>query len=38
MEVYNNDVLDLLAKDAGQRREKVTMSAGSCQVASLTQE
>ncbi|XP_019729365.1 kinesin-like protein KIF25 isoform X2 [Hippocampus comes] len=38
MEVYNNDVLDLLAKDAGQRREKVTMSPGSCQVASLTQE
>ncbi|XP_061609761.1 kinesin-like protein KIF25 isoform X2 [Phyllopteryx taeniolatus] len=38
MEVYNNDALDLLARDVGQRRENLAASAGSCQVSVLTQE
>lgn len=43
MEVYNNEVLDLLARDAqgsgaDQRREVITNSAGTSQVTSLTHE
>ncbi|CAK6961930.1 kinesin-like protein KIF25 [Scomber scombrus] len=41
MEVYNNEVFDLLAKDeqgnaAGQRRDVITTSSGTSQVTSLT--
>ncbi|XP_049445362.1 kinesin-like protein KIF25 [Epinephelus fuscoguttatus] len=43
MEVYNNEVLDLLARDtqgnaADQRRDVITTSSGTSQVISLTQE
>ncbi|KAM4522245.1 kinesin-like protein KIF25 [Odontesthes bonariensis] len=43
MEVYNNEVYDLLAKDeqgnaAGQRRDIITTSSGASQVTSLTYE
>ncbi|KAM8832247.1 kinesin-like protein KIF25 isoform 4-T4 [Spinachia spinachia] len=43
MEVYNNEVLDLLARDAQasggeQRREVITNSSGTSQVTSLTHE
>ncbi|XP_068433497.1 kinesin-like protein KIF25 [Clinocottus analis] len=43
MEVYNNEVLDLLARDAqgnsaDQRRDVVTTSSGTSQVTSLTHE
>ncbi|XP_070843578.1 kinesin-like protein KIF25 [Chaetodon trifascialis] len=43
MEVYNNEVFDLLARDergnaAGQRRDVITTSSGTIQVASLTYE
>nr|XP_019953321.1 PREDICTED: kinesin-like protein KIF25 isoform X1 [Paralichthys olivaceus] len=43
MEVYNNDVFDLLAKDehgnaSGQRRDVITTSSGTSQVPSLTYE
>lgn len=43
MEVYNNEVFDLLARDergatGGQRREVITTSSGTIQVTSLTQE
>ncbi|XP_074471114.1 kinesin-like protein KIF25 isoform X1 [Sebastes fasciatus] len=44
MEVYNNEVLDLLAKDAqgnavaDQRRDVITTSSGTSQVTSLTYE
>lgn len=43
MEVYNNEVFDLLARDergnaAGQRRDVITTSSGTSQVTSLTYE
>ncbi|XP_030261933.1 kinesin-like protein KIF25 [Sparus aurata] len=43
MEVYNNEVFDLLAKDergnaGGQRRDVITTSSGTSQVTSLTYE
>lgn len=43
MEVYNNEVFDLLARDehsnaAGQRRDVITSSSGASQVPSLTSE
>jgi len=43
MEVYNNEVLDLLARDAqgnsaDQRRDVITTSSGTSQVTSLTHE
>lgn len=43
MEVYNNEVFDLLAKDerggaGGQRRDIVTTSSGSSQVPNLTNQ
>ncbi|XP_018550041.1 kinesin-like protein KIF25 [Lates calcarifer] len=43
MEVYNNEVFDLLAKDeqgkaAGQRRDVITTSSGTSEVTSLTYE
>ncbi|XP_067428727.1 kinesin-like protein KIF25 isoform X1 [Thunnus thynnus] len=43
MEVYNNEVFDLLARDeqgnaAGQRRDVITTSSGTSQVTSLTHE
>uniref|UniRef100_UPI0037E8613E kinesin-like protein KIF25 n=1 Tax=Semicossyphus pulcher TaxID=241346 RepID=UPI0037E8613E len=43
MEVYNNEVFDLLARDepgsaAGQRRDVITTSSGSIQVTSLTHQ
>ncbi|XP_059212714.1 kinesin-like protein KIF25 [Centropristis striata] len=38
MEVYNNEVLDLLAGDAHPRRDVVTTSSGSSQVPCLTYE
>ncbi|XP_061668210.1 kinesin-like protein KIF25 [Syngnathoides biaculeatus] len=38
LEVYNNDTVDLLAGDAGRRRENPPASAASCQVSSLTHE
>lgn len=43
MEVYNNEVFDLLAKDeqgnaADQRRDVITTSSGAIQVTSLTHE
>ncbi|XP_041815310.1 kinesin-like protein KIF25 [Chelmon rostratus] len=43
MEVYNNEVFDLLARDergnaAGQRRDVITTSSGSSQVTALTYE
>ena len=43
MEVYNNEVLDLLARDAqgnaaDQRRDVFTTSSGTSQVPSLTYE
>lgn len=43
MEVYNNEVFDLLARDehsnaAGQRRDVITTASGASQVPSLTYE
>lgn len=43
MEVYNNEVFDLLAQDeqgntAGERRDVITTSSGTSQVPSLTHE